>query len=113
MSSSLTQFNDTNFDDQVMQSDKPVLVDFGAEWCPPCKALAPIIEELAEEYGERALIGAVDADVSPRTASRFQVSGLPTIIIFKNGQIVDRMMGLQQKRKLVAALDKALAAPAT
>ena len=108
MTSSVLNFSETNFQTEVLQSNQPVLVDFTAAWCPPCKMLAPTIDEIANEYAGRVRVGKLDADESPGIASQYNVSGLPTVIVFKNGQPFDRVMGLAPKAKLVEMLDKAI-----
>lgn len=108
MSASILKFSEANFQTDVLQSSQPVLVDFTAAWCPPCKLLTPTIDELAVEYAGRVRVGKLDADESPGIASQYNVSGLPTVIVFKNGQPFDRLMGLAPKTKLVEVLDKAI-----
>jgi len=99
-------FTDQNFDDEVLNADQPVLVDFWAEWCGPCKALAPVIEELASEYNGKAKIGKVDTDSNREVSVRFSVSAIPTVILFHNGEIVEKFVGLRAKKDFKAALDK-------
>ena len=93
-------FNDDNFDEEVLRADKPVLVDFYAEWCGPCKMMAPVIDELAEEVKDTWLVGKVNVDESPNTAGKYGVQSIPTVIIFKKGEEVDRMVGFQSKEAL-------------
>ena len=102
------QFTDENFEQEVLQSDKPVLVDFWAEWCAPCRMLAPTIEELAEEYAGKVKVGKVDTDTNVRTPARFGISAIPTVMLFKDGQVVKKFVGLQTKRELKAAIDGVL-----
>ncbi|MFA5029873.1 MAG: thioredoxin [Patescibacteria group bacterium] len=99
-------FNDSNFEAEALKDTKPVLVDFYADWCGPCKMQAPIIEELAEEFGDRAKLGKLDVDSSPQTAQKFEVMSIPTIMIFKNGEIISRFTGLQSKDFLATELNK-------
>lgn len=94
-------FNDLNFDTEVLQSDKPVLVDFTATWCGPCRALAPIIDQVADELGGTAKVGKVDIDEAPLTAGKFGVRGVPTVMIFKNGERAAQHVGLTTKQKLL------------
>ena len=103
-------FNDDNFADAVeaASKDKPVLVDFFASWCGPCQSQAPIIGELAKEMGDKAVVGKIDVDDSPDTAQKFQVMGIPSLKIFRNGKVVEEFTGLQQKGTLVDALNKHL-----
>ena len=98
-------FTDENFEAEVLKSSQPVLVDFFATWCGPCQMQGPIIEELAEEYKDKAKVGVLDIDQAQKTATQFQVSSVPTLIIFKDGQEVERFMGLQQKPVLKEKLD--------
>lgn len=97
------------FDSKVLQSDVPVLVDFWAEWCGPCKAIAPHIEALAQEYAGRVKVFKVDVDQNQDLAVRFGVMNIPTLLLFKGGQVVDHMVGAEPKQKIAAMLDRALA----
>ena len=97
-------FSDENFEDEVLKSKIPVLVDFFAEWCGPCKMLGPIIEELAKEYDGKWKIGKCDIDKSQEIAQKYGIQSIPTLLFFKDGQIVDRAMGFQSKEALVAKL---------
>ena len=105
----LPAFPDENFEAEVKQSDMPVLVDFGAEWCGPCRALAPIVEGLAADYDGRLKVGTVDIDKAQAVARDFQIMSVPTIIFFKGGEAVDKITGLQSKAKLQQHIDKVLA----
>jgi thioredoxin 1 len=100
---------DDNFDAEVLQSDQPVLVDFWASWCGPCISLAPVIEELATEYKGRAKIAKLDVDANPKTASRFGISSIPTLLYFQAGEIRDKTLGSQRKTGLAERLDALLA----
>jgi thioredoxin 1 len=95
---------DATFERDVVQSDKPVLVDFTATWCGPCRMIAPIVEELANEYQGRAVIGKVDVDENPETAMTYGIRSVPTLLIFKGGQVVDQIIGAVGKEKMVAKL---------
>ena len=97
---------DQNFEQEVLKSAKPVLVDFFATWCGPCQMLAPIIEELAEEYKDKAKILTMDIDENSQTAGQYQLTSVPTLIFFKGAQEVGRLMGLQQKGTLKEKLDE-------
>jgi len=99
------EFTDENFETEVISSDKPVLVDFWAEWCGPCKALAPIIDELATENDGKAKIGKIDTDANRDISVRFSISAIPTVMLFHKGEVVDKFVGLRAKKDLQAALD--------
>jgi thioredoxin 1 len=91
---------------EIINSDKPVLVDFFAEWCGPCKMMAPILKQVKDAVGDTATIIKVDVDKSPEAAQSYQVQGVPTLIIFKNGEIVWRQSGVQQAKNLVTLINK-------
>ena len=95
-----------NFDTEVLASDIPVLVDFWAEWCGPCRMIAPAIEELAEEYEGRAKIGKINVDAESELAIRYHIDAIPALLIFKNGQVVETRKGLRPKSELCALLDQ-------
>ena len=97
-------FTDEDFEQEVLKSDKPVLVDFFAEWCGPCKMLAPVIEELAKEYGSKWKIGKLDVDTAYKTAEKYGVQSIPTLLFFKDGKVTDMAMGFQSKEALKAKL---------
>jgi len=105
------QFTDANFDEEVMSSDKPVLVDFWAEWCGPCKALTPVVDELARDYSGKAKIGKVNTDENRQISVRFSVSAIPTVMLFQNGEIVEKFVGLRSKKDFQAAIDRLIAKP--
>ena len=100
------EITDANFDDSVLKSDQPVLVDFWAEWCGPCKALSPLIDELAKDYQGRAKVGKVDTDANRQVSVRFSVSAIPTVILFNKGEIVENFVGLRGKKDFQGALDR-------
>lgn len=102
------EITDQNFQ-EVINSDKPVLVDFWAEWCGPCKMIGPLVEELASEYDGKAVIGKVDVDVNPEVSAKFGIRSIPTLLVFKNGQVVDKQIGAVPKTILSAKLDAQLA----
>jgi thioredoxin 1 len=95
--------NDANFD-EIINSDKPVLVDFWAEWCGPCKMIGPVVEELAGDYEGRAVIGKLNVDENPTVTARFGVRSIPTLLVFKGGQIVDKQIGAVPKSVLAQKL---------
>lgn len=102
-------FTDANFDTEALGSSIPVLVDCYAVWCGPCKMMAPTIEELAEEYQGKVLVGKIDVDENPVFAEKFGIQSIPTLLFIKNGQIVDRTVGIQSKDKIQDKLDAMIA----
>lgn len=102
------EFTDTNFDSLVLKSDKPVVVDFWAEWCGPCRMIGPIIQEMAIEYEGRALIGKVNVDDNAGITGQFGIRNIPTVLFFKNGQVVDKQVGAVPKSVLVSKLESLL-----
>lgn len=97
-----------NFESTVLKADKPVLVDFYAEWCGPCKALSPVLEQLATDYGDSVEVVKVDINASPETAASYRVRGVPTMALFHNGQVVDTIVGAQPKTAIAALIDRHL-----
>src|SRR4051812_29636079 len=104
-SANLKEFTDQNFEAEVLNSTEPVLVDFWAEWCPPCKMLTPTIEKLATDYAGKVKVGKMDMDGNREVAIKYNIHNIPTVLIFKNGQEVNRIVGLRQERDFKAALD--------
>lgn len=102
------QFTEDNFEQEVLQASEPVLVDFWAEWCMPCKALGPTIDELATEYAGKVKVGKVETDANQGLSAQFQISAIPTVILFKDGEIREKFVGLRSKRDFAASLDAAL-----
>lgn len=101
------EFDDTNFDAEVLQSNEVVLVDFWAPWCGPCRQIAPLIEQLASENSGSAKIGKLNVDDAPGAAQNYGVSSIPTLMLFKNGEVVERFVGAQPKARLQEAIDAA------
>ena len=104
--------SDSNFEDSVLKTNVPVLVDFWAEWCGPCRMIAPTVDAVAEAYQGRATVGKLNVDDNPATAAKFGIRSIPTLLVFKDGEIVDRIVGVADKSTLQAALDKTLPAAA-
>jgi thioredoxin 1 len=102
------QFDGNNFETEVLKSGTPVLVDFWAPWCGPCKMIGPVIEELASDYDGKIKVGKVNVDDNQQLAAQFGIRGIPTVMLFKGGEVVESFVGLQQKGDLAAALDKSL-----
>ena len=102
------QFQDSSFKQEVLESGQPVLVDFYAGWCGPCKMLAPIVEDLAAEYADRIKIGKLNVDQNMETAAKYGVQSIPTLILFKGGEAVKTVVGLQSKAALTQILDSVL-----
>lgn len=102
------EFTDANFEEQALQGDKPVIVDFWAEWCGPCKMVGPIVEQIAGEYDGKAVVGKLNVDNNPETAGKYGIRSIPTILFLKNGEIVDRQVGAVPKDVLVNKLEAQL-----
>jgi thioredoxin 1 len=101
-------FTDDNFEQEVIKSDKPVLIDFWAVWCGPCKIIAPIVEELANEYEGKIKVGKLDVDVNQRASIKYGVRSIPTLLIFKDGKVKDAIIGAVPKAQIIKKLDAAL-----
>lgn len=102
----IVEVTDGNFDQMVLKSEQPVMVDFWATWCGPCKALAPIVDEVASAYNGRVKVGKMDVDNSPVTPQRYGVRGIPTLLIFKNGQVQEQIVGYVPRETIEKALNK-------
>ncbi|MCE5279347.1 MAG: thioredoxin [Planctomycetaceae bacterium] len=107
-SKNVVELTDDNFEAEILQSDVPALVDFWAEWCMPCKMLGPVIDQLADDLAGRAKIAKLDTDSAQETARRFGITAIPTLMIFKDGQVVKKFVGLQQKADLKEAIEEAM-----
>lgn len=107
-SEGVLEFTDSNFQSEVLESDQPVLVDFWAEWCQPCKMLSPTIDELAADYSGRVKVGKVDTDSNREVSVQYGISSIPTVMLFKNGELQKKFVGLTGKDQFAAALDELL-----
>ena len=105
MSQQIIHVTDTSFEQDVLQSDRPVLLDFWAEWCGPCKAIAPLLEEIAGEYAGKVTVAKMNVDENPKTPMRFNVRSIPTLILFKNGKAEGQKIGAGRKAEFAAFLD--------
>lgn len=103
------ELTDSNFEELALKSDKPVMVDFWAEWCGPCRMVGPVVEELAKEYDGKALVGKVNVDNNPQVAMKYGIRSIPTILFLKNGEVVDRSVGAVPKAQLASKLQGQLA----
>src|SRR4051794_40118463 len=105
--------SDSSFQSEVVSSDTPVLVDFWAEWCGPCKMIAPVLENMAEEYADTLRIAKLDVDNNPRTSMTYNVMSIPTLLLFKDGQVVEKLIGYMPKERLLSRIKPHLGARAT
>jgi thioredoxin 1 len=103
------EITDANFDEVVMNSDKPVIIDFWAEWCGPCRMVGPVVDELAKEYDGKAVIGKLDVDNNPKVATEFGIMSIPALLFFKDGKVVDKQVGAVPKHILANKLNAQLA----
>lgn len=101
-------FTNANFTDEVLKSEKPVLVDFYAVWCGPCSMMAPVVDEIAEEMGDKVVVGKVNVDESKEIAMNYGIRNIPTFLFFKNGEIAEKIVGAVDKSEIIAILDKLL-----
>ena len=102
------EFTDQNFEELVLKSDKPVIVDFWAEWCGPCRVVGPIVEEIGSDFEGKVVVGKVDVDSNPETAMKFGIRNIPTLLFFKDGKVVDKQVGTVPKQVLVKKLEPLL-----
>ncbi len=102
------ELTDSNFEELVLKSDKPVLVDFWAEWCGPCRMVAPIVSEISTEYEGKAVVGKLDVDSNPEVAQKYGIRNIPTILFFKNGEVADKQVGAVPKSMLTAKIENLL-----
>ncbi len=107
-SNAIVEVTDANFDQLVLKSDHPVMVDFWATWCGPCRALAPVVDEIAQSYNGRVTVGKMDVDKNAATPQRYAVRGIPTLLIFKDGQVREQIVGYVAREVIEKALDKHL-----
>jgi thioredoxin 1 len=108
MAGNVVTVSDAEFESAVIRSDKPALVDFWAEWCQPCKMLAPTVEELADEYKDRVIVGKLNVDDNPATATKFGIRGIPTLLLFKGGKVVQQVVGVKSKADIKRMIEENL-----
>ena len=108
MSQNAIEITSDNFDEAVIKNDKPVLVDFWAEWCNPCRMLSPVVDQIAQDYDGKAVVGKINIDSEPDLAGRFGVMSIPTLIVFKGGEVAGKSVGVVSKDKIAAMLEDAL-----
>lgn len=104
-SENVVEFTDENFESEVLKSSQPVLVDFWAEWCMPCRMLAPTIEKIAKDYAGKVKVGKLDTDANRDVAAKYSISAIPTVILFRDGQVSQKFVGLRKEQEFKAALD--------
>jgi len=102
------EITDSNFQEMVINAGQPAMIDFWAEWCGPCRMLTPVVKELSEEYAGRVVVGKVDVDSNPGISMKYGIRNIPTLLFFKNGEVVDKQVGVVPKGALVSKLDKLL-----
>ncbi len=101
----ISDVTDAQFEEEVIKSDRPVLVDFWAEWCAPCRMLAPVVKEIADEFGDRIRVYKMDLDANPQTPARYNVRAVPTLLFFKSGEVADQLVGAVPKARIVEKLN--------
>ncbi len=104
----IVEVSDQNFEEEILRSDKPVIIDFWAEWCAPCKQITPILKDLAEEYGDRVKVVKMDIDANPKTPGDYGIRAIPTILSFKDGKVVEQLQGARPKADFEAAIKNLL-----
>ncbi len=104
-SKNVVEFTDSNFENEVLQADQPVLVDFWAEWCGPCRMLAPTIDKIADAYAGKVKVGKLDTDANREIAMKYQISAIPTVLLFKGGQIAQKFVGMKGEKEFKEAID--------
>ena len=104
----ITAFTDATFEEQVLKSPKPVLVDFWAEWCAPCRMIGPTVEKVAEEYEGRAIVGKMNVDENPSVIGRYHITGIPSLLLFKDGKVQEQIVGATSRDNIVRMIDKYL-----
>jgi len=108
MAENIVHISDESFEEEVLQSEQPVLIDYWAEWCGPCKMIAPVLEEIATEYSDRLKVVKLNIDDNPRTPPKYGIRGIPTLMVFKNGQVAATKVGAASKAQLTAFIDDSL-----
>ncbi len=106
MSGKIVTVSDAEFESSVLQGDKPSLIDFWADWCQPCKMLAPTVEEIAGEYEDKIMVGKLNVDDNPATATKYGIRGIPTLLLFKGGQVVQQLVGVKSKAEIKKIIDE-------
>ena len=108
MSEKLQAVTDDSFEEEVLKSDKPVLVDFWAVWCAPCRMLAPVVEEVAEDFGDQAKVVNLNVDENAKTSAKYNIRGIPTLLLFKDGEIKDQLVGMNSKENIARMIEAQL-----
>lgn len=106
MSENIVHLTDDNFEDEVIKSDILTMIDFWAEWCGPCKVIAPVVDELAEEYNGKVKVGKLNVDDSPNVSAKYSIRGIPTLLFFKEGKVVNQLVGVQSKAAIQKVFDE-------